>query len=49
MIILQSADYEKYKYTKVNVQITLNECPSDYLNSRYFLDVNCEKLCQKEC
>lgn len=49
MIFLNKEDYRKFKYTKVEVPITLNECPSDHEDSRYSFEVNCESLCQQNC
>ena len=49
MIFLKPEDYLNFKYTKINVPITLNECPSDHKSSRYLLDVNCNSFSQQNC
>ena len=49
MIFLKPEDYSNFKYTKINVPITLNECPSDHKSSSYLLDVNCNSFSQQNC
>ena len=49
MIFLKPEDYSDFKYTKINVPITLNECPSDHKSSSYLLDVNCDSFSQHNC
>ncbi len=49
MIFLNAADYKNFNYTKIQVPITLNECPSDHEDSAYYLDVKCDALYQKDC
>lgn len=48
-MFLAAEDYSNFKYTKINVPITLNECPSDHKSSRYLLDVNCNSFSQQNC
>lgn len=38
-----------FRFTKVQVPFSLSACPSDDENSHYFLDVNCDHLCQENC
>lgn len=49
MIFLNENDYKNYKYTKIQVPITLNKCPSDHEDSAYYLDVKCDYLSQQNC
>lgn len=49
MIFLNSADYKNFVYTKIQVPITLNECPSDHEDSAYYLDIKCDALYQEDC
>lgn len=49
MIFLNEVDYKKFKYTKIQVPITLNQSPSDHEGYTYHLDVKCDALCQQDC
>lgn len=42
-------NYERYKYTKVEVPITLNKCLSDHENSEYYIDIECNSFSQNQC
>lgn len=42
-------NYDSFKYTKIQVPITLNKCPSDYDCSEYYIDVKCESFSQQGC
>lgn len=47
MILLDS--YDGFKYTKIQVPIRLDKCPSDLMNREYYFDINCESVTQKKC
>lgn len=40
-------DYSSFKYTKIQVPITLNRCPSDRDCSEYYIDIACESFSQQ--
>lgn len=42
-------NYDGFKYTKIQVPITLNKCPSDATNCEDYFDINYESFTQKKC
>ena len=49
MLLPNPEDLQTFKYTKIKVVLELSACPSDHENRCYFLDVNCNYLCQENC
>lgn len=49
MVLLNPSDYQNFKFTRINVPITLSTCPPDNEDSSYNLNVNCDHLCQENC
>lgn len=47
MIIIN--DYSNYRFTKIQVPITLKKCPSDLDHSEYYIDINQNAFSQKNC
>lgn len=47
MIVID--DYSKYHYTRIEAEISLDECPPDCDNEKHFVDVDLDSYLQNKC